>query len=73
MDRLFCLLLGHTWEPVRGLDARRCAHCEIVMGAIELVGFWRRRNWNPETGQVEWLEATDCLALGWPRRVWGHR
>jgi hypothetical protein len=83
-DRLFCLLLGHTWEIVPGRDAKRCAHCETDMNAIQLISYWRRHVhvWTghitadglPLTRRIgSDLPASQALRMGWPKRVWRVR
>ncbi len=66
IDRWYCRLLGHTWEPLSYKDASRCPHCLTQMSAIEVIAYWRRRLGSQ-------VAASDALRLGCPRRGFPKR
>lgn len=51
IDRLFCLLLGHTWLPALGKWVWRCPHCTgrvtdiEILHATGVVGLPPKRLW----------------------------
>lgn len=79
LDRLLCLVYGHTWESVCNQDAKSCVHCELKMNAFDLRRFWRRRQvWimslhADSTVTPRPIGIIEALRLGWPRRTWSGR
>ncbi len=75
MDRLLCMIAGHTWEwtPARG--TKQCVHCLMRLDMLDLVSLRRRRShwlFGWEGAQNEWPQMR-ALEAGWPKRAFFYR